>query len=441
MELSPATKQWTTIHSISIAEVAMIAHPARLFEGLFRHKDAVARHLKAPMLCEREAYLVQLAESGYSRRFLTDRAWMLCHVARLLRPADDGNVSEATVSSAATRWLAEGALQPWHGKRAKDSQFKAVARSWYKFLGRYERPGLSAGHFASPLFEFKLTLRNELSYLESSIGSCASSVKCFLIWISSRRDNLKAICLEDLDAFFAERRANGSSHRTIIAHARSLRVFFRFAERRGWSANAFSRSIETPALRQAHREIICPSWRSVRRVLRSLDDSNASQCRAKAVLLLACVYGLRRSEISRLTLEDLDWQTEVLTVRRSKRGRIQQFPLQREVGDAVLRYLRTVRPPSKFREIFLTMHFPHRPAVNIGSAMRKILTATNRCDPSAGLHSLRHACATELLRKGTSLKGIADFLGHRSLDSVSNYAHCSPDALRAVAAFSLAQVL
>jgi hypothetical protein len=50
-----------------------------------------------------------------------------------------------------------------------------------------------------------------------------------------------------------------------------------------------------------------------------------------------------------------------------------------------------------------------------------------------GSHSLRHACATELLRKGTSLKDIASFLGHRNIESVSVYAKYDNRMLRAVA--------
>jgi site-specific recombinase XerD len=55
-----------------------------------------------------------------------------------------------------------------------------------------------------------------------------------------------------------------------------------------------------------------------------------------------------------------------------------------------------------------------------------------------GAHSLRHACATRLLDKGTSLKDIADFLGHRDMHSVSIYAKHDIRTLRKVADFRLA---
>jgi site-specific recombinase XerD len=57
-----------------------------------------------------------------------------------------------------------------------------------------------------------------------------------------------------------------------------------------------------------------------------------------------------------------------------------------------------------------------------------------------GPHALRHACATHLLRQGSSLQEIADFLGHRNIDTVGIYARYDTRLLKKVAAFSLAEV-
>lgn len=57
-----------------------------------------------------------------------------------------------------------------------------------------------------------------------------------------------------------------------------------------------------------------------------------------------------------------------------------------------------------------------------------------------GPHALRHSCATRLLSQGSSLQEIADFLGHRDLNSVSIYARYDNRLLRKVGAFSLAGV-
>ena len=58
-------------------------------------------------------------------------------------------------------------------------------------------------------------------------------------------------------------------------------------------------------------------------------------------MLLLAVYGLRCGEVASLTLDDIDWASDRIRVRRLKRGTPQEFPLTAEVGNAILRYLQT----------------------------------------------------------------------------------------------------
>ena len=127
----------------------------------------------------------------------------------------------------------------------------------------------------------------------------------------------------------------------------------------------------------------------------------------------------------------------------SKRGGAQKYPLQHEVGDAILAYSgRRARGPA-CRNLFLTLKPPYR-AIG-GSALWKI---TSRRMRAAGIrcrrrgpHSLRHACATHLLEQGASLKEIGDLLGHRDYRSTSIYAKVHLQQLRRVADFDLGGLL
>jgi integrase/recombinase XerD len=419
-----------------------VKHAApRVIGELFIHRDAIARHLTAPMLGEREKYLEQLLALGHKRKFVAERASMLRNVVERMHTLSPTPITEEAITSAARRWA--GILKDEGAQTSKgvSREFMAVARSWFRHLGLYSRD-VPLSYTTERVFAaFVYAMRHELGYLPSTIQSLASPIRGFLIWASSRQLELSSISLCDLDDFLAEGKAKGWQPRTVRGQCQALRSFFRFVERRGWNQNGLSKAIKAPLPKTRSASPQCPSWKQLRRLIASLDDSDLSQCRAKAVLLLASVYGLRRSEIVRLTLEDLDWHNEVITVRRSKRGRLQQFPLQFEVGEAIIQYLKNVRPACMSRTVFVTMHRPYRAATNIGSAIRKIMNARGILDQPCGLHALRHACATELLRKGTSLRGIADFLGHRSIRSVSVYAHCDLRALREVATFSLSGVL
>jgi site-specific recombinase XerD len=58
-----------------------------------------------------------------------------------------------------------------------------------------------------------------------------------------------------------------------------------------------------------------------------------------------------------------------------------------------------------------------------------------------GPHALRHACASQLLRRNVSMLDIADFLGHRSTKCVQSYARYDTRRLKKIAAFSLRGVM
>jgi integrase/recombinase XerD len=73
----------------------------------------------------------------------------------------------------------------------------------------------------------------------------------------------------------------------------------------------------------------------------------------------------------------------------------------------------------------------------IASRMKQAEVTSNHIGP----HSLRHACASQLLRKGVSMLDIADFLGHQSTRCVGIYARYDTRRLRKIAAFRLRGVV
>jgi integrase len=172
------------------------------------------------------------------------------------------------------------------------------------------------------------------------------------------------------------------------------------------------------------------------------EGDKPSNILARPILMLMAIYGLRKGEVSHLRLEDLDWEHEVFQVRSSKTGRVRTYPLIRSVGDAILRYLQVVRPRSSRREVFLSRRAPFGPLNSslwtiVGVRLRSLQVSL----PHYGPHALRHACATQLLAAGLSLKEIGDQLGHMDADTTRIYAKVDLASLREVADFDLGGVL
>jgi len=122
-------------------------------------------------------------------------------------------------------------------------------------------------------------------------------------------------------------------------------------------------------------------------------------------LTLLATYGLRSGEVAGLRLQDVDWDREIISISRPKPRRVQQYPLVRETGEAILRYLQGVRPRCERREIFLTLKPPFR-QISPGALyylVSKRLGVLGIHLPRRGPHSLRHACAGHLMAEGFSL--------------------------------------
>lgn len=170
----------------------------------------------------------------------------------------------------------------------------------------------------------------------------------------------------------------------------------------------------------------------VERLLASCDHTDPVGIRDFAILMLVARLGLRSAEVARLEVGDLHWRDGEIAV-RGKGRRSDHLPLPVDVGEALAAYLCDTRPASPIRQVFLACKAPLR-------AIRPDLVSdvTRRaCDraglPRVGAHRLRHALATEMLRRGASLVQVSQVLRHRDLATTAIYAKVDLAALRQVA--------
>jgi integrase/recombinase XerD len=413
----------------------------KVIESVFVRQCAIARHKEGPLLKEREEYLRYLAARGKRQAQLQDTAMVLLHIIRVMGITGLRNADEAEIQMAGERWAQED--EPHRLKRGNKTsagRFSQTARGWFRFLGLLIGPATPTCCFDSALKDFVDAMHCSMGLVSETIEHYTPRTRDFLVWAATRHDSLSLVSLQDIDEFLDGKRMSGWQPRTLAAQCQTLRTFFGYAESRGWCKSGLARNIRNPAIRSRDSTASGPSWKDVRRLIKETDGPSKADCRARAILLLCSIYGLRNGEVARLLLNDFDWHSETFTVRRGKRGRTQQFPIQYELGEAVIRYLRNARPQCLCRNLFVTQHPPYRPLKTVGPVIKRRMKRLAIKSHNFGPHALRHACATELLRRGTSLRNIADFLGHRDIRSVSIYAKYDARMLRAVAAFSLAGV-
>ena len=401
------------------------------------------RHCSAPLLKEREQYLTHLLQMGWDANRVRAVAGYLVRIVHVMGLTSLRSVELIEIEEAGVRW-ADNKSPERIGKRPDTSPriFALTARQWLRFHGVLILPTASPERFDAQLAEFRRALESR-GLAAITIRSYISRIRIFLRWASVRRDDLSLVSLLDVDDYLAGNREAGRRLITIASQCIALRSFFIVAEDRGWCLPGIWRGIARPRLPVYTESAKGPSWADVRRLIRSVNGRTPVELRARALFLLFSIYGLRVSEVARLRLDDFDWRNETFCVHRAKRGGIQQFPIQYEVGEAILNYLRYGRPNCTCRNVFLTLQLPYRPLERspMGSVVEKRMKRLGIQSEHRGPHSLRHACATHLLKKGSSLKEIADFLGHRTTQCVAIYAKYDRRSLRKVAAFSLAGIL
>ena len=232
-------------------------------------------------------------------------------------------------------------------------------------MGRFKekKEELPYGKFLGEFFAF---LSEERGLAEATIRGHKHSLKLFLSWLKRKHIQLTAVSPKTISTYFTSAVAGRWKRVTVSHHVQSLRTFSRYAGPRGWCAKGIAESIDAPRLYTYENLPQGPSWEEVQKLFANVAGSSPLMIRSHCAILLCAVYGFRAGEVCRLRLADIDWPNEKITVRRFKQGKTQTYALTTEMGNALLRYLKEVRPSSACREVFLTPRQPYRP-VSVGA--------------------------------------------------------------------------
>ena len=192
------------------------------------------------------------------------------------------------------------------------------------------------------------------------------------------------------------------------------------------------------------------SRNEVRRLLDGLEQhaKRALQLDAntmRTLILLLYGAGLRAGEARRLTLEDVDLQDAVLTVRRSKFYKTRLVPVGPQLRDVLADYARcrADRPLPEARNSSFLANLDGTPLVK-GSLEQSFARLRRRVGVHGtedrlppGLHSLRHSFAvhrvTSWYREGADVQRLlpvlSTYLGHARLSDTQVYLSMTPELL------------
>ncbi len=156
--------------------------------------------------------------------------------------------------------------------------------------------------------------------------------------------------------------------------------------------------------------------------------NNAFDYRNKAMLELMYATGLRISELVKLTIFDLDFSTQLITIKgKGRKERV--IPFGDYAKYYVERYLE-VRPSLLVKGkpqtdiLFLNNHGEGMTRQGFFKNLKKILVAQG-IKKEVSPHTIRHSFATTMLKHGANLRVIQELLGHEDITTTKIYTHIS----------------
>ncbi len=320
----------------------------------------------------------------------------------------------------------------------RDSQDDIYLAALVRSLAEYfDEQGVLADPVKTSTDALVETYRDHLDqvrgFAKMTLTHHVSSTAEFLTFLGYDADpgvlqRLKPRRLEAFIKSIAPRLGRESLQHTI-AH---LRSFLRFLVGRGVIADGLGDAIDTPRVYRGERLPRSLPWATVQSFLAAIDRSTPMGRRDYAMFLLITTYGLRTSEVAALRLDDIEWRAGRLRVPRPKVRTPIVLPLTKEVGAAIIEYVRRGRPDLPHREVFLRVRSPAGPLAPtaVTEAFQGWTRRAGLPIPYQGPHCLRHSLAVHLLRQGTSIKAIGDVLGHRSAEATCVYLRLNVTDLR-----------
>jgi site-specific recombinase XerD len=258
------------------------------------------------------------------------------------------------------------------------------------------------------------------NFSETTIETYLRVVEDFARYFGKRPDRLNQDDIRKYQVHLLQKRK--LTVKTVRLHTAALRFFY----------------VKTLRRRYLHEDVPYP--KSPKRLPSVLSQDEVARLIDSAVnmldyTMLMTLYatGMKRAELCRLKVEDIDSHRMIVHIRQGKGNRDRDVPLTPKLLETLRQYWRWMKPKTYLFPGMVNNWRADKPLtpkcvwLAIQNAAKRA-GITKRVSP----HTMRHSFATHLLENGTDLRTIQMLLGHSDLRATSVYLHLSRLHLQAV---------
>ena len=277
-----------------------------------------------------------------------------------------------------------------------------------------------------------------LGYAETTIYNLPTHLQEFMYYLEQQgiRD-INHILPDTIKAYYKllkersnQKRYGGLSSSYLNKHQQALKKFREYLKQHGHSGIPLHLKQESNTKPDPKSILTTIEIKALFAACAYSHKSSRIRSRDKAILVLLYSCGLRRSEVTRLTCNDIQYEYKRIHISKAKNNKARLIP----INSYNLQLLEDYHYQSRHQfynsdktDAFLVNSYGKglggQSLCNRLQSIAKAITDSSIIDKGITPHSLRHSIATHLLQNEVPLETIKSFLGHSSLESTQIYTH------------------
>jgi site-specific recombinase XerD len=267
-------------------------------------------------------------------------------------------------------------------------------------------------------------------YTEATISRYKQTVKALMK--HAETESIDNITEQMIYTFFMNGRTSKNwKTATFITYQKSLLVFFRWCVKKGVLERNYIEDVDVPRLEKR-----IPPKLNKEQALRILEVAynypypyHFLRYRNQAIFATFLHAGLRKGELLKLRLDDVDIQGLTIFIRQAKGHKDRIIPMSYSLAHILTEYLKERKRLNKTcPEFFTSLNR------NNGLSDTGIKRLTNLIRETTGIHftihKLRHTFATLMLEGGCDIFSLSKMMGHSSIKTTTIYLTASAEHLR-----------
>lgn len=285
---------------------------------------------------------------------------------------------------------------------------------------------------------FQGLLREFLNYLTAEKGLSRNTLQAYRQDLEIYQHHLQTKTLLDwrkvdrqniLDFLMAER-DRGLESASLARRLVAVKLFHRFLVKERYLKEDVTAVLESPKLWKRLPDYLTKP--EMETILKVPDPSQKTGLRDRAILECLYATGMRVSEVTSLTLDQVDLQNAFIRC-MGKGSKERLVPVGRPAVEACKKYLERGRAKMRARSGHFFIGKSGR-----GLTRQFVWQMIKKVARQAGLqkvlkpHIFRHSFATHLLQGGADLRIVQELLGHSDISTTQIYTHVGRDHLKAV---------